>query len=164
MLAALLVSKYAAKVGSTSVLRDVPDALARRSRPCTDRAFTAPDQSAAHVHKRPRGCRAADKRDELAASHVRKLSPHAVLAGSPGHVSQRRPLAVGFVARSSLPQSGRQVLGADLNCSESRYATAPSGQLPFQVTHRRHSRNVRSVKILPLTANIDAPRQPAGAP
>src|SRR6266478_4512164 len=54
--------------------------------------------------ERPCGCCAAEQRDELAASHVE----HG-----------------GFLPRSvcrtpSLPQAAGEVLGADLNCSESR--------------------------------------------
>jgi hypothetical protein len=50
----------------------------------------------------PPGCRAADKRDELATPHTEH--------GSPPPRSVYRTL--------NLPKKGRQVLGTDLNCSD----------------------------------------------
>src|SRR5262249_32127277 len=62
--------------------------------------------------RRLRPCRhAAEKRDELAAPHVGHRLP-----------SRLRPRSV--YRRLNLLQRGRQVLGVDLNCSESRWSAA----------------------------------------
>jgi hypothetical protein len=55
--------------------------------------------------ERPRGCRAAEKRDELPPPHV-------------GHEPSSR-LGVTTIRALSLPQPGRSVIEANLNCSES---------------------------------------------
>src|SRR5258707_2482964 len=58
--------------------------------------------------ERPRHCRAAEQRNELAAPHVEHR------ASSPPWRCRSVYLSL------NLPQRGRQVLGDDLNCSESR--------------------------------------------
>src|SRR5262249_17833828 len=70
--------------------------------------------------ERPRGCRAAEKRDELATLYVehRGLPPLCVIAAADWPV---RPVC----RRFSLPQGGRQVLGAELKCSESKRGGLP---------------------------------------
>jgi hypothetical protein len=68
--------------------------------------------------ERPGGRRAADERDEVAASHVGHRP-----SSCRGVTTSNRQTSI---IRLSLPQSGLQVLGADLNCSESRRRPAPS--------------------------------------
>src|SRR5262245_1329865 len=58
--------------------------------------------------ERPRCRRAADKRDELASPHVEHATP-------PGPAEPRTAYRT-----LKLPRKQRQVLGKDLNCSESR--------------------------------------------
>src|SRR5262249_9543305 len=69
--------------------------------------------------ERPR-CRAAEKRDELATLYVehRGLPPLCIIAAADWPV---RPV----FHRFSLPQGGRQVLGAELKCSESMRGGLP---------------------------------------
>src|SRR5262245_38927119 len=67
--------------------------------------------------ERPRCSRPAKQRDELAPSHV-------------GHRASS-PLARRSVCRTvNLPQRCRQVLGLDLNCSESRWGAADPVLMP----------------------------------
>src|SRR6516164_6822002 len=75
--------------------------------------------------QRPRGRRAPEERDELASPHVEHgdFLPYAYSAPT-GPFGRFTPL--------SLPHCTRQVLGANLNCSESRWATVDRPALPPQ--------------------------------
>ena len=108
--------------------------------------------------QRPRDRRAAEQRDELAPSQVGHQAP----SHSPG---RRRSVC----RTSSLPQEGRKVLGADLNCSESRRRTAcPRLSLPAPTLRERRHRGLArrpvAVRGAACVAVVTARPHPGGDP